>query len=434
LSSELFQFRRKMKFDLRYGKNSIPFEFDEGNFQILGFETDSCKSLSDVEIGNGLESPIGSKPIEELVGANESVLIVVPDATRKVGCGQVLNLLVRRLIASGVPAYRITIIIATGIHRPATEEEKKEILTPFIAQRIKTLSHSAVDLRKLAGLESTQFAYFGETKGGIKIWLNNIITKFERIFLIGGVTFHYFAGFTGGRKLICPGLASAETVSETHKLAFDFDKKDRTKGVGTGLLKGNIVHETLVEIAEKVNPTFAVNTIVNDMGAIESLFCGHWKKAHEEACKFYSEKYTIRIKEKRDFIIVSCGGFPFDLNMIQAHKALESASYACKKGGTIILLAECADGLGRHDFLEWFNAKDSQELAEKLCQSYQVNGQTAWSLLKKTECFNVKIITNLSEEVCRKIRMEKISSLRIPKNTSGYIIPYGAKFLITNSE
>ncbi|MFN3329664.1 MAG: nickel-dependent lactate racemase, partial [Pyrinomonadaceae bacterium] len=338
--------------------------------------------------------------------------------------------LIRRLIASGTPAHRIAIVIATGIHRPTTKEEKREILTPFIAQRIKTFDHSATDLKKLVGLESNKFAYFGKIRNGIDVWLNSMITKFDRIILIGGITFHYFAGFTGGRKLICPGLASAETISETHKLAFDFERKDRTEGVGPGLLEGNVVHETFIEIAEKVSPTFSVNTIVNDKGEIKSLFCGHWKIAHEEACKFYAERYTIRIEEKRDFVIVSCGGFPFDLNMIQAHKALESVSYACKEGGTIILLAECADGLGRSDFLEWFNVENSKQLAEKLCQRYQVNGQTAWSLLKKTERFNVKILTNLDEDTCRKMRMEKISKLNIPKTAKGYILPYGAKFLV----
>jgi nickel-dependent lactate racemase len=418
---------------LNYGKDSIPIEFDKERFQVLGSEIISEKPLSDPEIGKNLESPIASKPIEELIDPKGTVLIVVPDATRKVGSGQILNLVVRRLIASGLSSRQIVIIIATGIHRPATEEEKKEILTPFIAQRIKTLNHSAVDLKKLAGLESNLFAYFGQTQNGIEIWLNKVLREFEHVILIGGVSFHYFAGFTGGRKLICPGLASAETISETHKLAFDFNKKDRTEGVGTGLLRGNIVHETFVEIAEKVNPTFSINTIVNEKGEIEFLFCGHWKIAHEKACEFYKEKYTIKIKEKRDFVVVSCGGFPFDLNMIQAHKALESASHACKDGGTIILLAECADGLGRADFLKWFDAENSEKLAEMLSKNYQVNGQTAWSLLKKTERFKVQILTGLSEEICKKMRMEKISELKIPKNSSGYIFPYGAKFLVTQS-
>ena len=105
-----------------------------------------------------------------------------------------------------------------------------------------------------------------------------------------------------------------------------------------------------------------------------------------------------------------CGGFPSDINMIQAHKALETASQACTDGGTIIFLAECADGLGRKDFLNWFEAENSEDLAEKLCDGYQVNGQTAWSLLTKAERFDVRIITSLPENETRRMRLQKASS------------------------
>src|SRR5687767_11372756 len=120
--------------DLRYGTRQIPFEYDENRFQVLG-EGDRRPALSDVQIGERLDSPIGSGMIEETVEAGDTVLIVVPDATREVGCGQVVNLVVRRLIASGVNPFDIRIIFATGIHRRVTEEEKKQILTPFIVQR-----------------------------------------------------------------------------------------------------------------------------------------------------------------------------------------------------------------------------------------------------------------------------------------------------------
>jgi nickel-dependent lactate racemase len=121
--------------------------------------------------------------------------------------------------------------------------------------------------------------------------------------------------------------------------------------------------------------------------------------------------------------------------MIQAHKALETASQACSEGGTIIFLAECADGLGRKDFLDWFAAENSERLAERLCESYQVNGQTAWSLLRKTEKFNIRIVTSLPESETRLMRMSKIGDFNdalsgVGENTKGYIMPFGAKFTI----
>src|SRR6185295_9505689 len=113
-------------------------------------------------------------------------------------------------------------------------------------------------------------------------------------------------------------------------------------------------------------------------GEATAVFTGNWKTSHQKACEVYAGQNTVEITEKRELVIVSCGGAPYDINMIQAHKALEMASHACRDGGTIIFLAECADGLGRNDFLNWFETENSEAVAEKLCESYQVNGQTAW--------------------------------------------------------
>jgi len=267
--------------------------------------------------------------------------------------------------------------------------------------------------------------------------LNRAIFEHDHVIIVGGVSFHYFAGFTGGRKLICPGLASARTISATHKLAFDCATKTRRDGVDTGLLGGNAVHEAFMEIVEKVNPAFAITTIVNDHGEAIDLFCGDWRSSHRAACDQYAAEYTIRISEKRDLVIASCGGSPHDVNMIQAHKTLDAAAHACTDGGTIVLVAECSDGLGRDDFLKWFEAENSKNLAVKLCEKYQVNGQTAWSLLRKAEKFDLKVITRIDEETTQKMRLSKIEATDLSafagSSASGYILPWGSKFRVSNS-
>jgi len=412
--------------NLKYGHQVISFEYDAERLDLLGTEQKQTP-LSDAEIGDRLDTPIDSPSIEEIVRPGESVLIVVPDATRQTGCGQVVNLVVRRLIANGTAAHDIRVIFATGIHRKVTEDEKAAILTPFIAQRIKALDHDPRDLMQLVRV--------GETSGGIPIELNRALTEHDHVITIGGVTFHYFAGFTGGRKLICPGLASSRTVSETHKLAFDCETRSRRKGVGTALLDGNAVNEAFMEIVARIEPSFAINTIVDDAGNIVDLFCGHWRVSHKVACGAYAESHTICISEKRDLVIVSAGGYPFDINLIQAHKALESAAAACSDGGTIVFLAECVDGLGRPDFLKWFEAENSDALAAMLCEKYQVNGQTAWSLLRKSERFDIRIATNLADNDVHTMRLKKIDPnglANFDQAKSGYIFPNGAKFHLTN--
>lgn len=409
--------------NLRYGTRDIPFVCEEERFQVLGTSDDRAP-LSDVELGERLDSPIGTPRIEEVVDSGDTVLIVVPDATREVGAGQIVNLVVRRLIASGVNPFDIRIIFATGIHRRITQTEKDQILTPFITQRIKTLDHDARDLMQIVRL--------GETADGIPIELNRALTEHDHVILVGGVSFHYFAGFTGGRKLVCPGLASSKTVSATHKLAFDCTTRDRREGVGTGMLDGNPVHEAFAEIASKVNVLFCITTEVSEAGAITDLHCGDLVSSHRLACEEFSTRHTLTIGEKRDLVIASCGGDPHDVNMIQAHKALEAASAACVDGGMIVLLAECSGGLGRADFLNWFDVGDSDALARKLCESYQVNGQTAWSLLKKAERFDIRIVTTLPAEATEKMRLVSMQSLdramkKAGKEKAGYILPFGAK-------
>jgi lactate racemase len=423
---------------LKYGKQEIAFEYDAGRFDVLAAENAGAKPLSDIEINAALDDTVESETLENVVEAGETVLIVVPDATRQAASGQIVNLIVRRLIANGVMPHDIRIIFATGIHRTATAEEKQAIVTPFIFQRIKTLDHHARDLMRVAGLESKQFIDLGATKRGTPIELNRALVEHNKIIIVGGVSFHYFAGFGGGRKLICPGLASARTINETHKLNFDFERGTRREGVENGKLAGNPVHEEFVEIVEKIPPAFGVNTIVDEAGNAIKVFAGHWQAAHERACEYCLQTHSVSIAEKREVVIVSCGGSPLDLNLIQAHKALQMASRACADGGTIIWLAECADGLGRSDFLQWFTAANSKELAADLRERFQVNGQTAWSLLEQAERFQIHLISSLPENETRQMRLHparNIEEISDKIDGKGYILPFGAKYLpkITNN-
>jgi len=411
---------------LGYGHSTIDFDYDSERFEILAPNEGNAKALSDVEVNAALNDPIESPPLEDLIDPDETVLIVVSDATRATGSAQIINLLVRRLIENSVAANNIAVIFATGIHRAVRPQEKTELLTSFIAQRIRTIDHNASD--------SAQLIQIGTMESGAPIEVNRALKEFSKVIITGAVGFHYFAGFTGGRKSICPGLASAKTIEATHMLALDFERGGRRQGVGTGLLDGNAVSEECERVAAMIDPAFSVNAIVNENGRVEKIFAGHWRVAHRRACEEYLSHHSLRIPEKREIVLVSCGGAPYDINMIQAHKALDMAAHACKDGGSIVFLAECVDGLGRDDFMKWFESPDSRALEARLRKGYEVNGQTAWSLLTKTERFNVRVVTSLSDEEVRRMRMLPAQSLEealadIPSNAGGYIMPRGTALL-----
>ena len=412
--------------DLGYGADTVAFEYDAARFELLVPIESSSPPLSDAEIGDALDDPIESPVLEEIVSAGDSVLIVVSDATRATASAQVVNLLVRRLIQAGISASDLAIIFATGIHRAPTDDEKRDLLTPFIAQRIRTIEHSASDQSQLVSL--------GETANGTPIEVNEALKDHSHVILTGAVGFHYFAGFTGGRKSVCPGLASAQTIEATHMLALDFANGGRRAGVAAGRLEGNPVHEECERVTDLIAPSFLINTIVDERGRARRVFAGNWRAAHRRACEEYARWHSQNIEQKRPVVVVSCGGSPYDINLIQAHKALDMAAQACLPGGLIVLLAECADGLGRGDFLKWFESADSRALEQRLRESYEVNGQTAWALLTKTELFRVCIISKLADGDVRQMRMIPARSLKealadAPRTSSGYLMPRGAAVL-----
>jgi lactate racemase len=369
-----------MNIELSYGRGQVSFEFEDGRFRVLEGEAQEERALTDAEIGASIDDPIDSQPLEEIISPGESVLIVVSDATRATGSAQVVNLLARRLIALGVAPYDLRIIFATGIHRPVTREEKAELLTPFIVQRVRTLAHDAGD--------ESRHVTFGETERGTPVELNRALFEHSHVILTGAVGFHYFAGFTGGRK----------------------------------------------SVAAEAAPSFLINTVTDARGQVVRLYAGDWRAAHRLACAEYADSHTIKIEERRPVVVVSAGGAPFDLNLVQAHKALEMASHACAEGSHIIVVAECADGLGRADFLKWFDSEDSHALANRLRDSYEVNGQTAWSLLTKAERFRVQLISNLPEEDVRHMRMKPARTIeealaRVEPGAEGYVLPRGAVYM-----
>ncbi|MDT5269225.1 MAG: lactate racemase [Acidobacteriota bacterium] len=411
---------------LGYGRGFLPFEFEGGRFEVLEGEAREERPLTDAEVGASIDDPLDSQPLEDIISPGESVLIVVSDATRATGSAQIVNLLVRRLIALGVAPYDLRVIFATGIHRPVTREEKAELLTPFIVQRVRTLAHDAGD--------ESQHVSFGETERGTPVELNGALFEHSHVILTGAVSFHYFAGFTGGRKSVCPGLASKRTIEATHLQAFDFEKGGRRAGVGTGRLDGNAVHEECERIAAEAAPSFLINAVTDARGNVVRLYTGDWRAAHRLACAEYADTHTVKIDERRAVVVASAGGAPFDLNLIQAHKALEMASYACTEGAHIVLVAECADGLGRADFLKWFDSEDSRALETRLRNAYEVNGQTAWSLLTKAERFRVQLVSNLPDEDVRRMRMTPARTFeealaRVEPDATGYVLPRGAAFM-----
>ena len=360
----------------------------------------------------------------------EQVVIVTSDITRPTGSDLYLPILVSRLNAAGIKDHDIEIVIALGIHRKQTVAEHKKIVGELYG-RIRVSDHECDDPGALV--------YLGDTARGLPVEINRRVAQADRLILTGAVTFHYFAGFGGGRKSLLPGVSSRKSCMASHFALLNPEEgSGRHPKAVTGNLEGNPVHEAMLEACAMRAPDFILNTILGADKRIMAAFAGDWRDAHLAGCSLYAKAFSAPIKEKGDLVVVSCGGFPKDINLIQAHKSMEYASRALKPGGVMILLAECRDGYGNATFFNWFSYPSCLELESALRKRYEINGQTAWSVKEKAERFRIVLVSQLPPEEVKTMGMMPAETLEqalglalpmLPAHFSAYLIPEGGNVL-----
>jgi len=406
---------------LGYGNRRIDFAFDPGRFEIIDPVGIDSPGLSDEDLLARLESPIGSPPLAEIVAPSDRVCIVVPDATRACGSDRVAALLLRRLGALGLPDEQIEFLVGGGSHRPPTPEEIRRIVGPEAERRIQVRIHDAYDAATNTPV--------GVTARGTPVEVDRRLLEADRVLVVGAIAFHYVAGFSGGRKGVLPGCGADRSIQANHLLAFDRASLSKAEGIESGRLDGNPVSEDMEEACSLVGPDFLVNTVLGGANRIVGLVAGHWRAAHRQGCADYLREHSVPVAGRRKLVVVSCGGAPRDLNMIQSHKALEHARLVLEDGGDLVLLAECSDGLGRPDFLDWFVPGGARATAQKLVERYQVHGQTAWGIRWKSERYQVRLVSSLDPEIVRRMGMTPHASLAEALAASnpgpGYVIPHG---------
>ncbi|PLX82996.1 MAG: hypothetical protein C0617_12955 [Desulfuromonas sp.] len=377
-----------------------------------------------------LDAPIDAPPLEKIVRPGEKVVIVTSDITRYTGSEHYLPIVVERLNGAGIADADIEIVIALGIHRKQTEAEHRKILGPLFG-RIAVFDHECDNPAELVLL--------GETAGGIPVWINRRVAEADRVIVTGTVGFHYFAGYGGGRKGLVPGVASRQTCMASHFAVFHPPEIGGKHPLATtGVIEGNPVHEALLEAARMVKPDFLLNTVLSPEKEILAVFCGDMEKAHEAGCDLTSRLYAVELEEPADLAVVSCGGHPKDINVIQSHKALHYGVQALRPGGTIVLLAACPDGFGNRTFFDWFRHRDLDAFEAALRKGYEINGQTAHATLSKARTFRVILVSELGEVETTGMGMEKaadldealrMASAALPENPRTVVIPDGGTVL-----
>jgi nickel-dependent lactate racemase len=232
---------------------------------------------------------------------------------------------------------------------------------------------------------------------------------------VGVVGYHYYAGFSGGRKMVVPGVSSYETIQQNHALVLRRTPlQGKNPDAAIGKLDDNPVHEDMIEAVGLAGHErfFSVNLIVDSRQSPARLFCGDIVKAHRQGCDFVDSIYRARLKKRADFAIVSAGGYPADINFVQAHKSIENASYALKDKGLMLVLSECAEGVGSGVFRDWLKYRDIRRIESELRKKFVVSGHTALCAMMKSERFDIHMLSGLNSNFVRSLNITPVSSLR----------------------
>ncbi|MCF6178727.1 MAG: nickel-dependent lactate racemase [Geopsychrobacter sp.] len=354
-------------------------------------------------VRQALDGSLGGQTFTEIFAAGEQVVIVTSDITRYTGSEIYLPLLVEKLNACGIADKDISILIALGIHRPQSAAEHRTILGSLYG-RIAVFDHACDDPAQLIDL--------GITTGGVPVSINRRLVEAERVIVTGTVGFHYFAGFGGGPKGLVPGVAGRKTCMASHFALFKpSPQTGKHELAAPGVLEGNPVHRLLLEAARMQRCDLLLNTVLSPQKEIIGVYAGELETAHLAACAQVRELYQPGC-EKVDLAIISSGGEPKDINLIQAQKALDYGCRAVCDGGTIILLAACRDGFGHDNFYPWFKYQDLDKFEKALRKDYQINGQTAHSLLSKARRFRVLLVSGFDAKTTARMGMEKAADLQ----------------------
>jgi nickel-dependent lactate racemase len=358
-----------MRVDLAFGRTGLTVELPEG-FRYRVLEARSATPLADAAGGieQALEQPIDSAPVEQLAAGKHSAAISVCDITRPAPNRLVLPPLLRRLERAGVQRDAITILIATGLHRPASPAEIREIVGEEIAQGYRVVNHHA---RELA-----EHRHLGSTASGTPVYIDERFVSADLHVTLGFIEPHLMLGFSGGRKLIVPGLAAQETIKVLHSPRFM-----REPRAVEGSIEGNPLHAELLEIAGMARHDFLVDVALARDRRIAGVFAGHPLAAHRRGVEFVSRVMLETLEEPVDAVITTAAGYPLDLTFYQAVKGVTAAAHIVKPGGKILLLAACEEGPGAPEFSRMLKESPSdRELLERIAEAPVVVDQ--WQLEK----------------------------------------------------
>ncbi len=420
----------KMKYSTGYMDVTVP---DENLIGIIQKDVPDQEKSEEEVILESLANPIGRPRLSEMVKPGQTVAIVVSDITRLwQRMPFYLPYIVDELNRSGIEDKDIRFICALGFHRPLSREEHVKILGEKLAPRFQMHDHVCEDKDNLTHL--------GETKRGTPVYINKIAMDSDHIVLTGCCTYHPFVGWGGGKKSLLPGIAGFDTIQANHRMCLTDELGGGQRDVVRNAnFVGNPVHEDMMDTAAFVDPSFMFNVIMGYNGKIAHAVAGHYDEAHNVGCKIVEDIYGCPIDELADLTISSQGGFPKDIEFYQTGKAIYHTVDSLKPGGTMIVLSDCAEGLGpehaRFIFQDFENTLEREKSVREL---FSVPKYVSYYICEASDKYDIIVVSSIDPELLAKTRIRVARTVEEAlemtykekgKDLRTYLMPLGSAVL-----
>lgn len=378
-----------MKVNLRFGKTTFPCELPEGMTENILFpHNDGKRVLDSRDIRHSLENPIDSERLLNIAKPGMKVAIITSDITRPVPSSLILPEILRELESAGVEPEDIIIVFAVGSHRCHSEAEHRQLVGDAVFEKYKCIDHDSEDC-----------VHLGYTPSGTPVDIFSPVAQADLRICVGNIEYHYFAGYSGGYKAIMPGTSTRQAIQTNHSLM-------TLKGACAGIIEGNPVREDIEAAATFCPAHFIVNVVLNEKKETICCVSGHYITAHRQGCRFIDSLYKMKIPCKYDIVIVSAGGFPKDINMYQAQKALDNAKHAVRKGGIIIWTAACTEGFGEKTFEEWMMAQDEDDLTSRIQREFKLGGHKAAVIAMVLQNSRIFLVSEIDPQTVKRAKLE----------------------------
>lgn len=381
-----------MLFELRYGEQTLACHIPD-HADILAVnepEQRVSREAFDRELSALLPDNLASGPIA----------IVVADKTRLCDYPLVLPWLTEALLQQGASAGQISFYIAYGTHTRQSDTESLATYGPTYMD-FPFIHHQCTG--------TDHFIDCGTTSRGTPVRIRRELVEAALIITIGAVSHHYFAGYGGGRKLLFPGLGEREAIYYNHRLFLDPSTRDLAQGCRVGQTTDNPIAEDLEEVHNLLPPYLSIHGLLDSHGRVASFRVGRSYEQFLETCLEHDRCFRYQLQRKYPVVLASTGGFPKDINFIQVHKAIDNAAGFVADGGTLIMLAQCRDGIGSTTFLPYFDFPNYNDAFDHLFAHYSGNGGTALAMMAKTSKISIYLVTDLDDSLCRKIGCSRIT-------------------------